>query len=133
MLNLRQANRALESSRYSGHDTTHRSTIRFNASIIVGNLGESLDFGQDDNWENEVAENAPASSSDSSIPADARSIEHASTDTGVSENNNLDFSNELYNVGLTYDVFRKLTQSNFCDSSPPARYPSIFYVCHRSF
>jgi hypothetical protein len=127
MLNLRQANRASESPRSNGHDTPHRLTIRFNASIIVGNLGESLDFVQDNNWENEVDENAPASSSDPSIPADARSIEHTSTDTGVSENNNMVFLSESYNIELTYDMSRKLTQSNFYHSSPPApsRYPHI--------
>jgi hypothetical protein len=87
-------------------------------------MGEQLDFGPDDNCENEVDENAPASSSDTSLPADACSIERAGADTGVSENSSLVFSSELYNVVLTYDVSRVLQLTNFCNS-PPARYLHI--------
>ena len=42
MLNLRQIDTDLALSRADG--TTHWSTIRFDASIIVGNMGEPLDF-----------------------------------------------------------------------------------------
>jgi hypothetical protein len=89
MLNLRQANSPSESSRSNGRDTTQRSTIRFNASIIVGNMGESLDFGQNDTWEDEVNKNAPASSSNPSMLSDVRSIDHAGADTEVSEHSNI--------------------------------------------
>jgi hypothetical protein len=53
MLNLRQADADPE-------NTTHRSTIRFNMSIPIGNMGESLEFGTQSvnhNLENESDEN----------------------------------------------------------------------------
>lgn len=51
MLNLRQAS---ERSGQSLHDSTHFSTIRFNPNLIMGNMGESLRFGneeEDDAWD----------------------------------------------------------------------------------
>jgi hypothetical protein len=53
MLNLRQAN---ETSDYL-HTTTHtRSTARFHANILVGNMGESLHFGTQ-NYDDDVEDN----------------------------------------------------------------------------
>jgi hypothetical protein len=56
MLNLRQVNET------SDHLHTTRSTIRFNTGILVGNMGESLQFGtqthdgaSDDNVDEDIA------------------------------------------------------------------------------
>jgi hypothetical protein len=56
MLNLRQADGT--SHTITGDDTINRSTIRFNADILVGNIGESLQFdtqNHDDNMDENVA------------------------------------------------------------------------------
>jgi hypothetical protein len=73
MLNLRQVD---ENS--GGHlsGATHRSTIRFNVSITVGNMGESLEFGTrrfNDYLEDESDVNVAAPLSESSPSSDARS------------------------------------------------------------
>ena len=83
MLNLRQVN--VDSDRPHSHecDTAYRSTIRFNASIIIGNLGEPLDFSSRNDMEDESDDKIAARSSTSSV--DARSVNHAGADTEVSE------------------------------------------------
>jgi hypothetical protein len=53
MLNLRQADGASDTT------TQNRSTIRFNMNNLVGNMGESLEFGTnnyDDDTEDNVDE-----------------------------------------------------------------------------
>jgi hypothetical protein len=61
MLNLRQADGILHTTR---QDTVNRSTIRFNADILVGNMGESLQFGtqnyDEEDTEESVNENVTA-------------------------------------------------------------------------
>lgn len=38
---------------------THRSTIHFNANVLIGNLGESLDFAvEDDEYANATEDNS---------------------------------------------------------------------------
>jgi hypothetical protein len=54
MLNLRQANETSDTT------TQSRSTIRFNVNNLVGNMGESLEFGTnnyDDDMEDNVEKN----------------------------------------------------------------------------
>ncbi len=46
MLNLRRANQQIKSSSITA--IGNRSTIRFNSDTILGNLGETLDFGEGD-------------------------------------------------------------------------------------
>ena len=53
MLNLRQVNVDSNRSYSHGYDMAHRSTVRFNASIIIGNLGEPLDFSSQNDLEDE--------------------------------------------------------------------------------
>jgi hypothetical protein len=70
MLNLRQADENPES-------TTHRSTIRFNMSISIGNMGESLEFGTqgvNDNLEDESNENGIAHLTESGTSPDIGSF-----------------------------------------------------------
>jgi hypothetical protein len=58
MLNLRQANETSD-----GATTHNRSTIRFDVNNLVGNMGESLQFGTrsyDDDTEDSVDENIAA-------------------------------------------------------------------------
>ena len=52
MLNLRRANQQSKASTETA--TGNRSTIRFNSDTIIGNLGETLDF-RDDNYGHENA------------------------------------------------------------------------------
>lgn len=86
MLNLRQVNRDSERS----HATEQRSTIHFSTNIIVGNMGESLQFGaqsHDDGVEDDVDENtaAPSSLSDFDVPSDTGPINRVIAVTEVSE------------------------------------------------
>jgi hypothetical protein len=74
MLNLRQA-----AENPGPESTTHRSTIRFNMSIPIGNIGESLEFAtqpesDDDNLENESNEDDIAHLTESSTSSDIRSL-----------------------------------------------------------
>jgi hypothetical protein len=74
MLNLRQVDQRSENHL---SNTAHRSTIRFNASIAVGNMGESLEFGTrgfDDNLGDEPNENGIAHLTESGTSLDVRSL-----------------------------------------------------------
>jgi hypothetical protein len=74
MLNLRQVD---QNSENSLSNTTHRSTIRFNMSVALGNMGESLEFGTrkfGDNLEGESDASAVAPLSESGVLSDARSL-----------------------------------------------------------
>jgi hypothetical protein len=42
MLNLRQADETLDYLHPTMRDTTYKSTMRFNANILAGNMGESV-------------------------------------------------------------------------------------------
>lgn len=114
MLNLRQVDENSESSRASGYGTTHMLTIRFNANAIVGNMGESLQFGtqshDDDSLQDEADEkwNTAAPLSNLSVSSDARSIRYVGTDavTEVSGRGNVVLRERC--VNFTYDVCRRL-------------------------
>jgi hypothetical protein len=70
MLNLRQVDENPET-------TTHRSTIRFNMSIAIGNMGESLEFGTqsvNDNLANGPDEDGIAHLTESGTLPDIRSL-----------------------------------------------------------
>ena len=57
MLNLRDADNDPAHVRSDGNGMATRSTIRFNASVIIGNIGEDLDFGrQSDSADNDGGE-----------------------------------------------------------------------------
>jgi hypothetical protein len=79
MLNLRQIDENSRSTLSDGYDIDHRSTMRFNTSAIIGNIGESLEFGtqSDDNndLENEQAEDV-ALHSGSKVPSSVHSHGH---------------------------------------------------------
>jgi hypothetical protein len=77
MLNLRQINVDSERSHSDGGDTARRSTIRFNATIMVGNMGESLQFGvqsYDNGWEGAEGEDVAIPLSDLEMSSEARSV-----------------------------------------------------------
>jgi hypothetical protein len=74
MLNLRQVD---QNTKNLHSNTADRSTIRFNMSAALGNIGESLEFGTqkfDDNLEDESDVNVVAPLSESSALSDARSL-----------------------------------------------------------
>jgi hypothetical protein len=48
MLNLRQVDEKSKGLGTNGCETIPKSALRFNASALIGNMGESLQFGDDD-------------------------------------------------------------------------------------
>jgi hypothetical protein len=67
VLNLRQVSGNSGSS--AGHDTAYMSIISFNVHNLMGNIGESLQFGIDDLEEELTGQNDPAPPPESDIMA----------------------------------------------------------------
>jgi hypothetical protein len=90
MLNLRQSDGRSGSLHSNAYNTTreHQSTVRFNAGAIIGNMGESLEFGKapghDDSLENEVIGNVGVHSGLSASSDTRSTTHHVDTDTEVS-------------------------------------------------
>jgi hypothetical protein len=49
MLNLRQVDEKSKGLGTNGYETVQKSAIRFNPDALIGNMGESLQFSDDDN------------------------------------------------------------------------------------
>jgi hypothetical protein len=85
MLNLRQVGENSNNPRTS-HEMAQRSTLRFHANFIVGNMGESLDFGaqrHNEDLEDEIDEDVGAYPG-SSMPLQVLSNHEMDADAEVS-------------------------------------------------
>jgi hypothetical protein len=76
MLNLRTFDESSE-SHVDGCETTRRITLRFDTSVIVGNMGESLQFGEQ-NYENDLED-----ASEVSTPSDHGFVNGIAVGPGV--------------------------------------------------
>jgi hypothetical protein len=88
MLNLRQINTESGSLSPNGISTVQRSTILFNPNILVGNMGESLEFGtrnEDGDLENEEGEDTAIPLSSVRVSSDAYSARHIASEIEVSD------------------------------------------------
>jgi hypothetical protein len=95
MLNLRQVN---ETSDHLHTTTRNSSTIRFNANILVGNIGESLQFGTQNNiegWEDNDVDKDIARDEGSHTSSHVRASNERITEVEVSEYNCQVF-NDMY-------------------------------------
>jgi hypothetical protein len=75
MLNLRQVDEKSKGLGTNGYETIPKSALRFNANALIGNMGESLQFG-DDNFQDEEDESVltQGSSAESEMSSDVLSI-----------------------------------------------------------